>query len=159
VNEVGYAFVAPPDVPAVQLAMLRTAFKRTVEDPKFIEEAAKQQLDVNYIPPERLQEIFDKLYASPPELVAEWLRLSQPTVPEEQARGATVKATLAAVSADGSSIGFDAPGVRREARIDREQTTVTIKGAKAEPGALKAGLVCSITFFGDKGTATNIACE
>ena len=44
--------------------MLRTAFKRTTEDPKFIAEAQKQRLDVNYIPPERLQSIFDGLYGA-----------------------------------------------------------------------------------------------
>ena len=159
VNEVGYSFAAPPDVPAAQLDMLRAAFKRTTEDPKFIAEAAKQHLDVNYIPAERLQAIFDGLYATPPELIAEWLRLTQSTTPEDKARAETVKAVLAAVSGGGRGIAFDIGNTRREARIDRDLTAITIGGAKAEPGALKAGLGCSITFFGDKGTATAIACN
>ena len=157
VNEVGYAFAAPPDVPEGTLDMLRTAFKRTMVDPRFIDEAKKQQLDVNYTPPERLQAIFDGLYATSPELVAEWLRSTQPTAPDEQARVAKVKATLASVSADG--ITFDDAGVRREARIDREQTAITIGGAKSDLDALKTGFLCDITYFGDKGTATTIACD
>ena len=159
VNEVGYSFAAPPDVPAAQLDMLRTAFKRTTEDPKFIAEAAKQRLDVNYIPPERLQAIFDGLYGTPPELVAEWLRLTQPTAPEGKARVETVHATLAAVSAGGRGIAFDIGTTRGEARVDPELTAITIGGIKAAPAALKAGLACSITYFGDKGTATRIACN
>ena len=157
VNEVGYAFTAPPDVPGGTLDMLRTAFKRTMVDSRFIDEAKKQQLDVNYTAPERLQAIFDGLYATPPELVAEWLRLTQSTAPDEQARVASLKATLVSVSADG--ITFDDAGAQREARIDREQTAITIGGAKTGLDALKPGFVCSITYFGDKGTATNIACD
>jgi tripartite-type tricarboxylate transporter receptor subunit TctC len=159
VNEVGYSFVAPPGVPAEQLAILRTAFKRTTEDPKFIAEATKQNLDVNYTPPERLQSIFDEVYGAPPDLIAEWLRLTQPTAPDEKARAETVKVTLAAVGAKGRSISFDVAGTRREARIDNQATSIMIGGAKAEAAALKAGLVCSITYFGDKGTATTIACN
>ena len=157
VNEVGYSFVGPPDLPAAQLAMLRTAFKRTTEDPKFIAEAQKQQLDVNYIPPERLQSIFDGVYGTSPALIAEWLRLTQPTVQEDKARAETVKATLTAASAKG--IVFDVGAARREARIDRDLTAITVGGTKAGPDALKAGLACSITYFGDKGTATAIACN
>ena len=157
VNEVGYSFVAPPDVPNEQLDMLRTAFRRTLEDPKFIAEAHKQRLDVNYVPPERLQAIFDGLYAAPPALVAEWLRLTQPSAPDEKARIETVKAALASV--DAGNIVFDVGGTRRQARIDRELTAISIAGSKAEASALKAGLICSITYVGDKGTATNIACN
>ena len=159
VNEVGYAFVAPPDVPAAPLAALRNGFRTTLADPQFVAEAAKQKLDVNYIPPERLQAIFDGLYATPPALVAEWLRLSQPSVPEEAARASTVTATLAAVRGEGRGIAFEDGGARREARIAREETAITIGGTKAEPAALKPGLVCAITYFGDKGTATRIACD
>lgn len=141
------------------MSALRDAFKRTLADTKFVDEAAKQKLDVNYIPPERLQAIFDALYATPPALVAEWLRLSQPNVPEEAARASTVMAALTAVRGDGRGIAFENGGARREARIDREETTITIGGTKAEPAALRTGLVCAITYFGDKGTATKIACE
>jgi len=106
-----------------------------------------------------LQAIFDGVYGAPPELVAEWLRLTQSAATEEQVRAATVKGTLAAVRGEGRGIAFDVDGARREARIDREQTAITIGGAKAAPGALKAGLACAITYFGDKGTATKIACD
>jgi hypothetical protein len=109
------------------------------------------------VPPERLQEIFDSVYSSPPELIAEWLRLTQPNAPEDKARAETVKATL--TSASGSRISFEVANTKREARLDRQLTSITIGGSKAEPDALKAGLVCSITYFGDKGTATAIACN
>ncbi|MGH6770750.1 MAG: Bug family tripartite tricarboxylate transporter substrate binding protein [Xanthobacteraceae bacterium] len=159
VNEVGYSFVAPPGVPPEQLAMLRTAFKRALEDPKLIAEAHKQRLDINYIPPERLQAIFDELYGAPPDLIAEWLRLTQPNAPEEKARVQTVKATLAAVGSGARSIAFNVGNTQHQARIDRRQTAITIGGNKVAPDALKAGLTCSISYFGNKGTATSIACN
>lgn len=159
INEIGYAFVAPPGVPAATLATLRSAFKRTTDDPKFRTEAAKQRLDVHYVPPERIEAIFDQIYNSPPDLIADWLRVSQPTMPDETARGVTVKAVLAALPGSGKRIAFDAGGKRHEARIDRRETAITVKGAKADAAALHPGLACEITYFGDKGTASRIACE
>jgi tripartite-type tricarboxylate transporter receptor subunit TctC len=157
VNEVGYAFTAPPDVPAIQLAYLRAAFKRTMEDPQVVAEAAKQHLDINYIAPERLQAIFDELYGASPDLVAEWLRLTQPHAPAQKARVDTVTATLTSVSAQ--AIAFDIGSTRHEARIDRRLTAITIGGNKAASDGLKSGFVCSITYFGNKGTAIRIACN
>lgn len=159
INEIGYGFVAPPGVPAAPLAALRAAFKQTTDDPKFRAEAAKQRLDVHYVSPDRIAAIFEKLYASPPDLIADWLRVSQPTVPDETARATTVSASSFAILAGGKRIGFEAGGMHHEARVDRRETAISIKGAKAEVGALHQGLVCDITYFGDKGTASRIACQ
>ena len=159
INEVGYGFVAPPDTAAAPLAALRAAFKSTTSDVKFIAEAAKQQLDVHYVAPGRLEDIFKALYATPPELITEWLKVSQPVIPDEQAKASTVKATLAVVEGEGREIAFGNAGDRREARIDRNETKITVGGAAAEPAALRPGLFCEITYYGDKGTASRIACE
>jgi tripartite-type tricarboxylate transporter receptor subunit TctC len=159
INEIGYGFVAPPGVPAAPLAALRAAFKQTTDDPKFRAEAAKQRLDVHYVFPERIAAIFEQLYASPPDLIADWLRVSQPTVPDETARATTVSASSFAILAGGKRIGFEAGGMHQEARVDRRETAITIKGAKADVGALHQGLACEITYFGDKGTASRMACQ
>jgi tripartite-type tricarboxylate transporter receptor subunit TctC len=159
INEIGYGFVAPPAVPAAPLAALRAAFRQTTDDPKFRAEAAKQRLDVHYVPPERIAVIFDQLYASPPDLIADWLRVSQPTVPDEQAHATTVAASVSEIRGGGKRIAFEAGGQRHEARIDRRETAITVGGAKADAGALRPGQACDITFFGEKGTASRIACQ
>jgi tripartite-type tricarboxylate transporter receptor subunit TctC len=159
INEIGYGFVAPPSVPAGPLAALRAAFRQTTDDPTFRAEAAKQRLDVHYVPPERIAAIFERLYASSPDLIADWLRASQPTLPDEKARATTVSAALSAVQGGGKRIGFEAGGRQQEARVDRRETAITIGGAKAAMDALRPGLTCDITYFGDKGTASRIACQ
>lgn len=159
INEIGYGFVAPPAVPAAPLAALRVAFRQTTDDPAFRAEAAKQRLDVHYVPPERIAAIFEQLYASSPELIADWLRVSQPAVPDEQARATTVSAALSAVEGGGKRIGFEAGGHHHEARVDRRETTISIGGAKTSMDALRPGLTCEITYFGDKSTASRIACQ
>jgi tripartite-type tricarboxylate transporter receptor subunit TctC len=159
INEVGYDFVAPPGIPVGPLAAVRAAFKKTTEDAKFRGDAAKERLDVHYVPPERLLEIFTEMYKAPPDLVADWLKISQPKVPDEQARASTVKTALTEVLRGGKGITFVDNGAKREARIDAEETKITVNDAKAEAAALRQGLVCEITYYGDKGTASRIACQ
>jgi hypothetical protein len=159
INEIGYGFVAPPAVPAVPLAALRAAFRQMTDESTFRAEAAKQRLDVHYVPPERIAAIFEQLYASSPDLIADWLRVSQPAVPDEKAHATTVSAALSTVQGGGKRVGFEAGGQRHEARVDRRETAISIGGAKAGMDALRPGLTCEITYFGDKGTASRIACQ
>ncbi len=43
---VGYAYWLSPEVPAERIAILREAFRKTVADPNFLDEAKKQNLDI-----------------------------------------------------------------------------------------------------------------
>lgn len=47
-------FVAPPGVPAAQLAALREGFRKTLQDPAFLAEAKKVKLIIQYVPPEEI---------------------------------------------------------------------------------------------------------
>lgn len=159
INEIGYDFLAPPGIPAAPLTALRAAFKKTTEDATFRSDAAKERLDVNYVPPERIEAILKQMYDAPPALIADWLKVSQPTVPDEEAKALTVRTTLTAVLKGGKGIAFEDKGARREARINRHETRITVGGTKAEAAALHQGLACEITYYGDKGTASRIACQ
>jgi hypothetical protein len=64
-EDIGYPYVAPPNVPADRLAALRTAFQQMFKDPKLIEDAAKQQLDINPVSWERMTKVINDAYSAP----------------------------------------------------------------------------------------------
>jgi tripartite-type tricarboxylate transporter receptor subunit TctC len=66
---IGRPFVAPPDMPADRLKMLRDAFSATMKDPDFIADAKKQKLDVEPEDGEHLAALIKKIYATPKPIV------------------------------------------------------------------------------------------
>jgi tripartite-type tricarboxylate transporter receptor subunit TctC len=63
-------FAAPPGVPAERLQALRTAFEETVRDPAFVDDAHKAGLEVEYVSGADIQTELQKIYATPPDVVA-----------------------------------------------------------------------------------------
>jgi tripartite-type tricarboxylate transporter receptor subunit TctC len=66
---IGRPFVAPPDLPADRLKMVRDAFSATMKDPEFIEDAKRQKLDVDPEDGEHLEALIKKIYATPKPIV------------------------------------------------------------------------------------------
>ena len=62
--------VAPPGLPAGELATLRAAFDATMRDPQFLEDAEKMRIDISPLPGAKVQELVQKLYAAPQDVVA-----------------------------------------------------------------------------------------
>jgi tripartite-type tricarboxylate transporter receptor subunit TctC len=69
-QRMGRPFFAPPDVPPERVAALRTAFERTLKDPQFLAETEKMGLEVQWVGGEEVQALVDRLYRTPPEVVA-----------------------------------------------------------------------------------------
>jgi tripartite-type tricarboxylate transporter receptor subunit TctC len=69
--EFGRPFMAPPDVPADRLDVLRRAFAETVKDPAFLAETAQRKYTVTYTPPQAIYELLDRMYATPKALLDE----------------------------------------------------------------------------------------
>ncbi len=67
--EFGRPYVTPPDVPAERVALLRKAFKDTLNDPELKTESDKLALDMTYRPPEDLEKLVSQLYATPKNLL------------------------------------------------------------------------------------------
>jgi tripartite-type tricarboxylate transporter receptor subunit TctC len=65
----GRPFVAPPDVPADRVRILREGFSKTVKSPEFIEEAQKMSLDVSPMSGEEVQALVARIYATPPDVI------------------------------------------------------------------------------------------
>jgi tripartite-type tricarboxylate transporter receptor subunit TctC len=65
----GRPFVAPPEVPADRVRILRDGFMKTVSSPEFVEEAHKMSLDVSPMSGEEVQALVEKIYATPAEVI------------------------------------------------------------------------------------------
>jgi tripartite-type tricarboxylate transporter receptor subunit TctC len=68
-QEYSRPFVAPPSLPPGMLAVLRRAFDATMKDPAFLDETAKQQIEIDPITGERLAELIATLAATPAPVV------------------------------------------------------------------------------------------
>lgn len=73
--DVGWGVMAPPGVPAERVAALRRAFLATLEDPAFLAEARKRQLDLDWASGEEVQKHVANVLATPPEVVARLRRV------------------------------------------------------------------------------------
>jgi tripartite-type tricarboxylate transporter receptor subunit TctC len=66
--EMDRPIVAPPDVPAERVGALRTAFHAAMNDPAFIAQAERDQLEIGEVSGERVTELLKDAYAMPPEI-------------------------------------------------------------------------------------------
>ena len=66
---IGRPFVAPPDMPAERVAVLREAFDATLRDAGFLDDASKQKLNVVPITGQEMNDIIVRAYGTPPEIV------------------------------------------------------------------------------------------
>jgi len=66
---IGRPFVAPPDMPAERLKMLRDAFNATMKDAEFVAEVQKQSLDLDPRTGEQLEKLIREIYATPKPIV------------------------------------------------------------------------------------------
>lgn len=63
------SYIAPPNTPPEQLKILRAAFDATVKDPQFLAEAEKLRVEITPISGEKVQELVQKLYSTPNNVV------------------------------------------------------------------------------------------
>ena len=66
---IGRPFVAPPAMAPERVKMLRDAFRDTMRDPEFIEDAKRNMLDIDPEDGEHLAALIQKVYATPKPIV------------------------------------------------------------------------------------------
>ena len=66
---VGRPILTTPDVPADRLAALKEAFAKTMQDPNFLEEAKKLNLEINPLYADEMQKLINDVIATKPEVV------------------------------------------------------------------------------------------
>jgi tripartite-type tricarboxylate transporter receptor subunit TctC len=73
----GRPVLAPPDIPADRVSLLRAAFRRAIEDPELRADAQTLRLEIEPIYGEEAQIIIARLYASPPDVVERMHKIVQ----------------------------------------------------------------------------------
>jgi len=63
------SYIAPPGTPAEQIATLRTAFDATMSDPQFLADADAVRIAITPLSGAKVQEIVQKLYATPKAII------------------------------------------------------------------------------------------
>jgi tripartite-type tricarboxylate transporter receptor subunit TctC len=63
------SYIAPPDLPAASLDTLRSAFDATMTDKQFLQDAENMRIDIEPLPGSKVQELVQKLYATPKDIV------------------------------------------------------------------------------------------
>jgi hypothetical protein len=58
-------FVTPPNLPADRLKILQSSFAATFADKAFLAEAEKSDLEIRYVPPDRVMEALDAAFEAP----------------------------------------------------------------------------------------------
>ncbi len=66
----GRPFVAPPNMPADRVAVLRKAFMDTMNDKDFLAEANKTDLEINPVSGEDVEKLVKEVYATPADIIA-----------------------------------------------------------------------------------------
>ena len=69
-QQMGWPFLAPPDIPADRAQALRQAFDATMKDPEFTAEAKQRQLEVNPMSGAEIDKLVGELYQTPPDVIA-----------------------------------------------------------------------------------------
>jgi tripartite-type tricarboxylate transporter receptor subunit TctC len=158
--EFGRPYMTTPAIPAERLVALRKAFMDTMADASFVADAAKAQLDVNPLSPERLAELVKRTYELPPSLVARINALQKPNGAVETVQFKTVRAKLGEPGGKGRFPIELLDSGRKETVLARKgDSKVAIAGKPAEIPALKAGMTCAISYLGDGTMAASISCD
>jgi hypothetical protein len=63
------SYIAPPGTPAERIGILRKAFDETVQDPQFLADAEKMKVSITPLSGVKVQELIEKLYTTPKEIV------------------------------------------------------------------------------------------
>jgi tripartite-type tricarboxylate transporter receptor subunit TctC len=77
-STVGRAFMAPPGVPPAHLEILRKAFDKMVNDPKFVAEATKRRLGVDPATGEEVQEVVADVMSQPQDVIDRMKEVTKP---------------------------------------------------------------------------------
>jgi tripartite-type tricarboxylate transporter receptor subunit TctC len=68
-QEMGRPFAAPPGIPADRKAALAAAFDATMQDPDYLAEARKLELDINPVSGRTIDDLLAEVYATPREVL------------------------------------------------------------------------------------------
>lgn len=71
-------FVAPPGTPPENVSLLRTAFNQVMTDPDFLRDAERLQLSIKPLSGDKVQDLVQRMYATPRDIVDRARRAIRP---------------------------------------------------------------------------------
>jgi tripartite-type tricarboxylate transporter receptor subunit TctC len=74
---IGRPYAAPPGIPADRVKALQDAFEKTLKDPAFMADADKAKQEINPRNATEVRAIIDKIFSTPPALVAKLKQIAQ----------------------------------------------------------------------------------
>jgi tripartite-type tricarboxylate transporter receptor subunit TctC len=77
-EDMGRSFMSGPGVPKGRVAILRDAFARMMADPEFLADAQAKQLDIDFMPGDKLQTMVESVGAFPAALAARAKEIIKP---------------------------------------------------------------------------------
>ena len=159
-QEFGRPFLAPPGVPADRAEALQTAFMATMKDPAFLDDAKKQDLEINPVGGKRVGELIAKIYKAPKEIVQ---RAKEASEKEGTLEVSEVKVALMKVSGAVTKIEGGGRTVHlgdMSAGISGSRTEVMIGGKTGDRGNITVGMTCEAELTGEDGSeAKTISCK
>lgn len=175
-NMVDKWYALPPNTPADVIAAYQTAWDKSTADPEFLKNAHLQfSEDFIAMKGSQMQSLVEKTAYPAKELTGfiESMKVknglpAEPLDDEQLAALAkekgfdkmpSVKTTLKQIGAGGRDILFEVDGKEHKAEVSSSRTQISIAGKKVERKDLKAGLVCEVSYPGDKQEASTIQCQ
>ena len=175
-NQIDKWYALPPKTPADIVEAYRAAFHKATLDPDFIK-FGKLQFSADFTP-QTGEDVGEAIRATayPDDDLLSYMRAlrvkfglpaSQMTDDEMKRlakklggdAGLKVKVKLLAVKRGGRWLHFKNKGAEHKTKVSSSRTEVSIDGKKAKRKALKAGMVCEISYAGDGGEANTVKCS
>lgn len=156
--DVGYPIYTSPAAPKDVVATLRSAYAAAYRDPKLLAEAKKAHVDIMPISGEKIAAIIADSYSAPEEIQSMLRAAINGPSKMEQAKTVKVATTLTGLPKKGKAVAFTNGGKAHTARLGKK-TKITVGGKPAKAGALKAGMNCTVDYYGDGGQAKSVACK
>lgn len=160
-QEMSRPYVTAPGVAPERLKALRDAFIATTKDAEFIEAAKSQDVELDPISGGEIEELLQRVFATPKHVVERATHLARSEVPTQQAvvKSVKVSAPLLRVEGQGAAIVFNNAGAETKATVSNSRTKITIAGQAAKRASIKEAMTCEIEYAGPGGEVSALACK
>ena len=157
----GRPFAVAPGVPKARVDALRKAFTATANDKKFLADAKKQKREVSLVTGVELQDIVNKMAATPKPVLAKLDDLMKYRGVARIAKVTLAKHTgkVTALKKGGRRIVIKYKGKNVTAKVSGSRTKITVNGKKAKRKAVKVGMTCTFTYPAAGSEAKKIDCK
>lgn len=145
----------PPGVPTDRLKLLRTTYRKALEDPELLARAKKSGRPINPLYGDEVNTLISNALKQPPEIVKLLAKIMNVKVPL-----ATIAAKILDTQRGGRLLFFnDSSGKKVKARISGSRTKVKIHGKDDIRKNIAVGMTCEITYPGPGQEAKTVSCQ